>query len=90
MRIKISTSERKFSIWLPTCLFVNSLGAAICTKVINNSTGTNELSIDDGFKVSYFAVRRLFKTIRKCRHILHGQPLVSVNSVDGDVVEIWI
>ena len=85
MRIKVKSKDRNFNLWLPTRLFLNPLSVAICTKIINNKP-----AVATGSKISYFAVRKLFKVIRKSRHILQGQPLVSVNSVDGEVVEIWI
>jgi len=41
-------------------------------------------------QLSYPAMCKLFRVIRKSRHLLQGQPLVLVNSADGEVVEIWI
>ena len=96
MRIKIRSTERNFNLWLPTRLFLNPVSAAICVKVVNNqkfmgSEAQSLLSINnENRELSHSAMCKLFRTVRKSRRLLQGQPLVSVNSADGEVVEIWI
>ena len=95
MRIKVRSESHKFNIWLPSRLFFNPATAAICVKALHNKhysmlQNQSLLTADEDNPLTYAAVRRLFSAIRKSRRILKGQPLVSVASADGDVVEIWI
>jgi len=85
MRITVRSDEHNFRLWLPNRLFLNPVSAAICVKALRS----RKLSVlqDD---IPYFAMLKLFRAIRKSRHLLQGQPLVRVNSANGEIVEIWI
>jgi len=77
MRIRIKSDDDNFRLWLPTRLFLNPIGAAICTRAAKG-------------QISFWAMCRLFRVARRCRRYLKGEPIVSVASSDGDTVEIWI
>jgi len=85
MRIKVQSDDTNFKLWLPTRVFLNPLSAIICTLVVNNKK-YSKFSI----KVPYSDMVKLFRAVKKSRHALQGQPLVSVCSSDGSIVEIWI
>jgi len=90
MRIRVNSSDTNFRLWLPTRLFLNPIGAAICTKVIKIGLSHSGASVRNHEVIPYSAICQLFKHIRQSRYILDGEPLVSVRSADGDCVDIWI
>jgi len=75
MRITAKTEDHNFTLRLPTRLFLNPVSAVICARKMD---------------IPYLKMRKLFKVIRKSRHLLKGQPLFSAISADGDIVEIWV
>ncbi|MCL1788290.1 MAG: hypothetical protein FWG38_09930 [Defluviitaleaceae bacterium] len=95
MRIKVRSEGHKFSIWLPSRLLFNPATAAICVKALHNKhysvfKSQGLLAADEANPLTYSTMRKLFSAIRKSRRVLQGQPLVTVYSADGDVVEIWM
>jgi len=97
MRIKVRSKDSSFRFWLPNRLLLNPLSAAICTKVLksknNEKWKANNAVIDtreNHNAITYSAMLKLFKAIRKSRRVLKGQPLVSAKSSNGEVVEIWL
>jgi len=77
MRIIVKSDDHNFRLWLPTRLFLNPVGAIICTRAAKG-------------QISFFAMCRLFRAVKRSRHLLKGQPFISATSADGDAVEIWI
>jgi len=98
MRIRVRSKDSNFRLWLPNRLLLNPVSAAICVRALKGkkyaklkaaSSTLIETRANKGI-VTYSATLKLFKAIRKSRHILKGQPLVMVHGSDGDVVEIWL
>jgi len=85
MRIKVQSDDTNFRLWLPTRVFLNPLTAIICALVVNNAKYSKF-----SCKVPYSDIIRLFRAVKKSRHALQGQPLVSVCNSDESIVEIWI
>jgi len=99
MRITVRSSDTNFNLWLPTRLLLNPVTAAIvafgskhATKYVSWETiSGGHLSSESGENpITFNNMRKLFVTIRRCRRVLKGQPLVSVRSHDGDNVDIWL
>ena len=96
MRIKIQTTERNFNIRMPNWLILNPVSAVFAVRMMNNNNyaaleGESLLmpQPNEG-RVTYPTMLKFFRAIKKCRHILDRQPIVSVNSHDGSVVEFWL
>lgn len=87
MRISITSKDKKFNLWLPNFLFLNSAGAAIISKAIGHSSEADE---DEGIMISYESLQKLFKAIKKGKVVLKGEPLLSVESACGETVYIWL
>jgi len=83
MRIRVQSDDTNFKLWLPSAAIFNLLSAAICAKVINSK-------LPSSYKVPYSQMRKFFKAMKKCRHVLQGQPIFSVCNSSGEKVEIWI
>ena len=95
MRIKIKTKDHNFRFWLPNRLLLNPVSAAIFVKAINSKKlvdlqDENFINTPQDERVTYSDTLKFFAAVRQSRKILQGEPMVSVHSADGDVVEIWI
>ena len=90
MKIKVRTNEHRFTIPLPSWLLFNWVTAAIGALAINQCIPENILQVTTFDQLSYNELKRLFKEIRKCSRYLQGEPLLSVHSGDGDIVEIFL
>ena len=89
MRIKVISDEHRFTIPIPNWMLFNAASAAVCTHLINRHLPENTLQFSAS-GVSYSDLRRFFKEVKKCRRYLQGEPLVYVNSSDGEHVEIYL
>ena len=96
MKIRVINEEYRFTIPLPNWLLLNPVTAALCVATgasftfINRHIPEDVIQISMANRLSYGGLIRLFREIKKCRRYLHGEPLVSVHSGDGDVVEIYL
>ena len=86
MKIRVVGDDSRFTLPIPNWLMLNSLSAAMCMPLIKRHVNMNEAA---DFQLSYFEIRRLFLTLRRCRRYLKGEPLVYVRSSDGSTVEIY-
>lgn len=74
--IKNSGGEKTITIVLPTALVFSPASAAIASKY------TEELN--------YKQMNALMKALRRSKRVLHGTPLVEVQSSGGEDVTIWL
>jgi len=87
MRIRLSTTQHRFTIPLPNMLIFSSLFATILTSVINQHLSSNS---QQPVQLTGAEMRHLFRAIRQCRHQLKGTPLLYAYSSDGSSVEIYV
>jgi len=87
MRIKIVSDQHRINIPLPNALMFNPVTAMIGTGVANKAlSGVQESAA----RLSSADMRKLFRMIKKCRHLLNGEPLLYLKSSDGTVIEILV
>ena len=89
MKIRFATDERRFTIPIPNCLLFNPVSAAICAAVFRRSPE----EIDDSLahvNIEYADLAKLFAEIRKCRHYLEGEALITACSAEGEFMEIFL
>ena len=83
MQIHVNANGRNICIPIPTHLVFNSLGALLFQKFVVPQ-------VDSLSEMTYAQTRTLMRGFCRARRHLKGQPLVDVESTNGEKVQIFL
>ena len=89
MKIRFATNERRFTIPIPNCLLFSPAAAAICSAVIRHLPKEIDASLSH-MHIEYADMANFFSEIRKCRHYLEGEALLTACPAEGEFMEIFL